>query len=131
MRVAEKRWNFGYFDGVYFSIHPIRIDAAIIEDYGDNTYHRVGEVTGTAVVSDSSESIYLPALYKITDCEPCTEVSRIISFEGLYGSLFERGEKIEFNGILEEVRGKNPHKRIIMGGAGSPDSYIKWAYYSG
>jgi predicted nucleotidyltransferase len=130
MRAAEKRWNFGYFDGVYFSIHPIRIDAAIIEDYRDNTYHRVGKVAGTAVISDSSESIYLPALYKITDCEPCTEVSRIISFEGLYGSLFERGEKIDFNGILEEVRGKNPHKRIIIGGAGSPDSYIKWTYYS-
>jgi predicted nucleotidyltransferase len=126
MRVAEKRWNYGYFDGAYFSIHPTRTDEEITENYGDNTYHRVGEVTGTAVVSDSSESIYLPAVYSVTECTPNTEVSEIVSFEGLYCSLFEKGDRIEFSGVLEHIRGKNPHQRVIVGGAGSPDSYIKW-----
>ena len=125
MRVAEKRWNYGYFDGVYFSIHPTRTDEEITENYGDNTYHRVGKVSGSAIVMDSSESIYLPAEYSVTECTPDTEISEIVSFEGLYGGLFEKGEKIEFSGVLEEIRGKNPHKRVIIGGAGSPDSYIK------
>ncbi len=126
MRVAEHRWNYGYFDGVYFSIHPTRTDEEITEEYGDNEYHRIGEVIGTATITDSSESIYLPAVYKVSECTQ-TEVTEIVSFEGLYGSLFETGDKIEFSGVLEEVTGRNPHKRIIIGGAGSPDSYIKWA----
>ncbi len=125
MKIAERRWNYGYFEGTYFSIHPTRTDEEITENYGDNTYHRIGQATGTAVISDSSESIYLPAVYKVSDSEP-SGVSEIVSFEGLYGGLFDIGDRIEYNGILEEVTGKNPHQRIIVGGAGSPDSYIKW-----
>ena len=125
MRIAEKRWNYGYFEGTYFSIHPTRSDEEITETYGDNVYHRVGEITGKAVVSDSSESIYLPAVYKVADSES-NSISEIVSFEGLYGSLFEKGDNIGYSGILEEVTGKKPHKRLIVGGASSPDSYIKW-----
>jgi predicted nucleotidyltransferase len=79
-------------------------------------------------VTDSRESIFLPAIYQVSDCTPYSDVSEIVSFEGIYGSLFEKGDKIEFNGLLEEIRGKNPRKRIIVGGAGSPDSYIKWGH---
>lgn len=127
-RIAEKRWNYGYIDGVYFSIHPTRTDDEITENYGDNTYHRISEVKDTATVTDSSESIYLPAVYKVSEYKPDSDVSKIVSYEGIYGSLFEEGERIEFNGVLEEIRGKNPRKRILVGGAGSPDSYIKWCH---
>lgn len=126
-RIVNRRWNYGYIDGVYFSVHPTRTDNEITEKYGDNTYHRIREVTGSATVSDSSESIYLPAVYQIIDSEP-SEISEIISFEGLYGGLFEKGDEIEFNGVIEEIRGKTPHQRVIIGGAGSPNSYIKWGH---
>ena len=128
MKIADKRWNYGYIDGVYFSVHPTRTDNEITENYGDNTYNRIGEITGTATVSDNMESIYLPAVYKLTECKPNRDISEIVSFEGLYGSLFEKGDKIEFNGILEEIKGESPRHRVIVGGAGSPDSYIKWDY---
>jgi predicted nucleotidyltransferase len=127
-RIAEKRWNFGYIDGIYFSIHPTRTDNEITENYGDNMYHRIKEVSGTATISENKESIYLPAVYKIIECKPDRDISEIISFEGLYSSLFDNGEKIEFNGILEEIKGKRLYKRIIIGGAGSPNSNIKWSY---
>ena len=125
-KIADKRWNFGYIDGVYFSVHPTRTDNEITENYGDNTYHRIGEITGTATVSDNSESIYLPAIYKISKCKPNSEISEITSFESIYSSLFEIGDKIEFNGVLEEIKGEDPRHRVLVGGAGSPDSYIKW-----
>ena len=126
MRIAEKRWNYGYFEDTYFSVHPTRLDNEITEKYGENTYQRLGLTSGTATITDSSESIFLPAVYKINDSNP--EITEIVSFEGLYGSLFEAGDKIEYKGIHEKVEGKNPHQRIIIGGAGSPDSYIKWSY---
>ena len=128
LKIAEKRWNYGYIDDVYFSLHPTRTDNEITENYGDNTYHRIGKITGTATVSDNRESIYLPAVYKVSEGKPNRKITEIVSFEGLYGNLFEKGDKIEFNGILEEIKGDNPHLRVIVGGAGSPDSYIKWGH---
>jgi len=123
-KIAEKRWNYGYFEGTYFSVHPIRTDEEITEDYGDNTYHRKKVVEDTAIVSDIRDSIYLPAVYGVEGPDDVTEV---VSFEGLYGSLFEIGDRIQFKGILEEIKGKTPRHRVIVGGAGSHDSYIKWA----
>jgi predicted nucleotidyltransferase len=125
MKIAERRWNYGCFEGTYFSIHPTRKDEEITENYGDNIYHRIDEATGKATVSDASESIYLPAVYKVSDNET-SDISEVVSFEGLYGSLFDKGDTVEYSGILEELTGKNSHKRLIVGGAGSPESYIKW-----
>ncbi|MFC1803745.1 nucleotidyltransferase domain-containing protein [Thermoproteota archaeon] len=121
--IAEKRWNYGYIEGTYFSVHPTRTDEEITEDYGDNTYHRKKVVEGTATVSDNRDSIYIPAVYGVEDSD---EVSEVVSFEGLYESLFEVGDRIRFKGVLEEIRGKDPRYRVLVGGAGSPDSYIKW-----
>ncbi len=127
-KIAEKRWNYGYFEGTYFSVHPIRTDEEIAEVYGDNTYHRKEIVEGTAVVSDNRDSIFLPAVYGVdnVEIEGSGEVSEIVSFEGLYGSLFKVGDRIRFKGVLEEIRGKAPHYRVLVGSAGSPDGYIKW-----
>lgn len=122
-KIAEKRWNYGYFEDTYFSVHPTRKDEEITEDYGDNTYHRKKTVEGIATVSDSRDSIYLPAVYGVEDSG---EVSEVVSFEGLYGSLFEVGDRIRFKGVLEEIRGKDPRRRVLVGGAESPDSYMKW-----
>ena len=121
--IAEKRWNYGYFEGTYFSVHPTRTDEEITEDYGDNTYHRKKVVEGTATVSDNRDSIYLPAVYGVEDSG---EVSEVVSFEGLYGSLFEVGDRIRFKGVLEEIRVKDLRYRVLVGGASSPDGYIKW-----
>ena len=128
MKISDTRWNYGYFEDVYFSVHPTRTDSEIKESYRDNTYNRIGEITGIGIISEASESIFLPAVYKIesVECKLHEDISEIVSFEGLYGSLFNKGDKIEFNGILEEINGKDNHKRIIIGGAGSPYNYVKW-----
>ncbi len=128
-KMADKRWNYGYIDGTYFSVHPTRTDEEIAENYGDNTYHRIKMVEGTAVISENRESIYLPAIYRVKEASiNDVKVSQLVSFEGLYGSLFEIGDTVEFKGVLEEIRGKPPGYRVLVGGAGSPDSYVKWSY---
>ncbi len=128
-RIASKRWNFGYYKDTYISFHATRNDEEIQEKYGDNIYTQIGEVKGTGRVNDISESMFNPAIYEIRDSELLDtnrKVSEIISFESLYGGLFEVDEKIEFKGKLEKVEGKKKYYRVVLGGSGSTDSFMKW-----
>jgi predicted nucleotidyltransferase len=82
------------------------------------------------VVADVTESIYLPAIYRVMDSElekHGTQISEIVSYEGIYGGLFAEGEKVEFRGILERYEGKEEGHRVVLGGAGSTGGYVKWA----
>ncbi|MEE8355172.1 MAG: hypothetical protein V3S09_05030, partial [Candidatus Bathyarchaeia archaeon] len=62
MEFAERRWNYGVYLGTYFSVHPVRADTEIVEEYGESTYASIGSVKGSATVADASEAIYLPAI---------------------------------------------------------------------
>jgi predicted nucleotidyltransferase len=127
MEFAERRWNYGEHMGTYFSIHPIRTNLEITEKYGDNKYFSLAEVKGKATISDVTESIYLPAIYRLDNVEIDTkfEVNEVASYEGLYADMFYEGEIIEFRGNLERVEGKNSRNRVVIGGAGSNSSYLK------
>lgn len=129
MGFADRRWNYGIYSDTYFSVHPVRTDGEIVEEYGDNTYRQIGYITGSATVSDSSESIFLPAIYAIddtiTDGNEDAEITEIVSYEGLFCDMFDKGERVEFSGALERVSGRKNHHRVVVGGAGSQPSYIK------
>ena len=131
MEFAERRWNYGVFSDTYFSIHPVRTDEEITERYGDNTYEHREDVEGKGIVSDASESIYLPAIYGLEDVElegsGSSDIERIVSFEGLFCDMFRSGERVEFRGTLERVSGKENYHRVVIGGAGSRPSFIKRA----
>lgn len=131
MDIAKRRWNYGLYRDTYFSVHPIRTDGEISERYGDRIYRQHGVATGTAKITDSDESIYLPAIYHVENVEMEAEthvkVEQVVSYEGLYCDIFEEGERIEFRGILEEVSDEGGHWRVVIGGAGSEGGYIKLA----
>jgi predicted nucleotidyltransferase len=128
MAFAERRWNYGVYEGTYFSVHPVRTDAEITEEYGDLRYSQAGPVEGRAVIEDSSESIYLPAVYRVSDVEtrgPGGEVSEIASYEGLFCDMFGPGDAVEFMGVLEHVTGMRGFDRVVVGSAGSLPGYIR------
>jgi predicted nucleotidyltransferase len=129
MIVAKRRWNYGTYKGTYFSVHPIRTDEEITERYGDLTYHQKGLVRGSAEICDNCDSIYLPAIYKVDKVHMEPEkhvcVEQLVSYEGIFCDIFKEGEKVEFQGNLEEVSGKRDFYRIVVGGAGSSNGYIK------
>ena len=127
MEFAERRWNYGEYLDTYFSVHPVRTDSEIAEEYGESTYASIGSVKGSAMVADASEAIYLPAIYMLEDVETDSghDVAEVASYEGLYADMFYAGERIEFSGILERVEGKRNIHRVVVGGAGSEPSYIK------
>jgi predicted nucleotidyltransferase len=128
-KIYDNHWNYGLFKGTYFSIHPTRKDNEIIETYGDNTYIQKGEVQGTAKISDASESIFLPSIYTVNDStldKDFPEISRVISYEVLFCSVFEERDKIHFKGNLEHVTGKEDFYQVVIGGAGSKSGFMKW-----
>ena len=129
MALAERRWNYGVFQETYFSVHPVRTDGEIKERYGDRVYQQRGVITGTAEISDSWESIYLPAVYNVEDVKTKAavqaEIDEIVSYEGLFCDIFEEDERVEFRGTLEEVSADRNRYRIVIGGAGSGQGYIK------
>jgi predicted nucleotidyltransferase len=125
--IVSRRWNYGYYRKTYVSFHSIRLDSEIDEAYGDFTYFPAGNVFGSANISDSSESVFLPAIYKgeEIDGEFDVDVKQLVSYEGMFGDIFRVGERVEFSGILEKVSGRYSFYRVLIGGSGSKDSYIK------
>jgi predicted nucleotidyltransferase len=128
--VYQRRWNYGYFEGTYFSIHPTRKNEEITEKYSEYIYLQIGDVEGTATIKNVMESNYLPALYDV-ECSNLgsnyPEITRIVSYEGLYGNLFDIGDRIIFKGNLEHVTGKSDFHQVVIGGAGSKNGFVKWA----
>jgi predicted nucleotidyltransferase len=129
--IAKRRWNFGLYRGTYFSIHPVRTDNEITERYGSRLYQQLGVVAGTARIADTSDSIYLPAIYGVEDIETEEpepyELEQIVSYESLFSDIFEEGERVSFMGVLEEVTGERVSHRVVIGSAGSKAGYIKLA----
>ncbi|MCW4034226.1 MAG: hypothetical protein NWF03_02550, partial [Candidatus Bathyarchaeota archaeon] len=94
--IYRRKWNLGRFENTWVSIHPIKLEKDVKEKYGQKTYIPVGHVTIQAVVSDNTESLFLPAVYQVKDVQvlegvgqgPITEV---VSYETLYDSLAQNG----------------------------------------
>jgi predicted nucleotidyltransferase len=116
--LAERRWNYGFFGERYFSVHPTRKDDEIRESYGDRVYREKGAVRIRAIVPDASESLFMPALYrieevKVIDGEGALPLKEVVSYEGLYRDVVDTGEKIEARGKLESVNGQ--YDRLVIG----------------
>jgi predicted nucleotidyltransferase len=62
-----------------------------------------------------------------TDIEHDLNIKQLVSYEGMFSDIFRVGERIEFSGILEEVSGRDNFYRVLIGGSGFKDSYIKLA----
>ncbi len=131
MEIALRRWNQGFYEDTYFSIHPVRSDEEITEQYGSRIYRRLGQVEGEATIIDASEGIYTPAIYRVEDTSirgeiVVDEIKEIVSYEGIFSGIFQEDERIGFKGILERVEGEGEkYYRIVVGAASSDGGYIK------
>lgn len=134
MKLYERKWNIGFFEDKYVSIHPVKIEREVTEKYEEKNYIPYGQVKLEAVVYDNIDSLFLPATYLIKDVEFLSgkhfeDVTEIVTYESLYCSLAENGEKIEVKGKLEKIfekRKKRHHYRVVVGSAeGKGLEYIK------
>jgi len=134
INLYTRKWNLGYFEDRWVSIHPVKTEKEIREEYGEKIYEPIRQVTIQAVVSDSIDSLFLPAVYKVKDVtflenEVAIDISEVVSYEGLYSSLAENDETIQVKGKLEKVTQKqtnHDYYRVVVGSSdGKGTEYIK------
>jgi len=134
LKIYSKKWNIGVFQGTAFSIHPVKTRKELNEEYGDKAVYSRGFVTVKAKVEDCSDSIFLPAVYKISGTRilegpKVNSLLEIVSYESLYDSLAENGEEIVVRGKLELVKdNKNSREyyRVLVGSPeGKGEEFIK------
>ncbi|MHA1270980.1 MAG: hypothetical protein ACTSPY_14395 [Candidatus Helarchaeota archaeon] len=122
-KIANRQWNFGYFDNTRFSIHPIRSKNELINNYGTERFKFIDFVKIHAEIKSSNESYFLPAVYKIKNVDVINGIKvenldRIISFEGLYCNIVSDGEVVEAFGKLENVfnlDSNRSYQRLVIG----------------
>jgi predicted nucleotidyltransferase len=121
--LADRRWRYGYFGQRYFSLHPTRRDEEIRERYGDRVYRDRGVVRIVATVVDASESMFLPAIYRVEDViimereiegiAGDIEIGEIVSYEGLYCEVADAGDEVEAHGKLEQVDEGQSYRLVV------------------
>jgi len=129
---AGRRWNYGYFQGRYFSLHPVRSETEISEQYGEHIYRSAGRATIRAVVASTEAAAFLPAAYRVRQVQvvhgptAAARICQVIANEGLFCDIVDAGQRIEAAGQIETVDGRID--RLVVGSAAhSGPEYIRRA----
>ncbi len=130
----ERKWNRGLFMGTPFSVNPVLEPSDPQERYGQYRYIPIDMVEVRASVTDASESIFVPAKYRVSDTrvtsgKQAEAIKEIVSYDRDYGDIAFEGEKILVRGKLERVEDTltlSSHHRIVVGSLeGRGADYIK------
>jgi predicted nucleotidyltransferase len=133
-KIYERKWNLGFFEDTWFSIHPVKLESEAAERYGQKIYYPCGQVTIRAVVGNNTGSLFLPSVYQLEEVNVMEgprlgKITEVVSYESLYDSLAENGDAIVARGKLERVleRGTSrEHYRVLVGSPeGKGKEYIK------
>lgn len=134
LRIYERKWNIGFFENTFFSIHPVKLEQEVDEEYGDKTYHPVGPATIHAVVYENSDCLFLPSVYRVREVNimegpQVADIEEVVSYESLYDNLAEVGETVVAKGKLERVvdrkTGREHHRILIGSPEGRGTEYVK------
>jgi predicted nucleotidyltransferase len=119
--IYRRRWNYGFFQATPFSIHVIKTRGEINEKYGDQTFTPLTIIEGRATIRDVHDALALPCTYGVDFLDGPPEgvtVEAIVSYDGLYGGIFDVGDVVRVRGKLERVvdrrRGRVYH-RVLVG----------------
>jgi len=120
--ILRRKWNLGIFEGTRFSVHPVKKDSEITEKYGKKSIIPMGPIEIEASISDTSESMFNPAVYGISEVTvirgPVVEpIRELVSFEGVFAGILEVNERIRVYGKLERVMPERgvPYYRVVIG----------------
>ncbi|MEM0217859.1 MAG: hypothetical protein QXP47_03090 [Candidatus Nezhaarchaeales archaeon] len=120
--ICSRKWNRGFFKGKEFSIHPVKRDDEVEEVFGEFTYKPIGLAIIRGIIVDSSESMFMPSRWLVSEVKSLCGVkveglTELCSYEGLYVGVVNEGEMFEAKGKVEAVyhRGKLDHYRLLIG----------------
>jgi hypothetical protein len=124
------------FKGKRVVYTAIRKPEEIPSKYGDHNYSQVKPVTFNCTVTDDSQAMFRPAVYRITGYSPLNSASKIpshqkpstvISMIGLYRNVARKGEEIQVSGMLEQVKHIKTgrvHFQVVVGSGTTEEEYI-------
>jgi len=134
LQIYTRKWNMGVFEDTRFSVHPIKPEEEVTEQYADQVYEPLGSVVVGAVIHQNADSMFLPAVYQVREAKvikgiQATDVEEIVSYEGLYSDIAEIGETMLVKGKLEQVidkKNRRKYHRVVVGSPeGKGAEYIK------
>ena len=127
----------GQFREKTFVCTAVRKTEEISTTYGDFKYLPIAPMKFRCRVTDDSETMFRPAIYKIGECEPLNQDSRIksdqtpnvaVSMIGLYRNIARKDDYIEVSGVLEQVEELRTGKisfQLVVGSGTSENEYIQ------
>jgi hypothetical protein len=123
LKIYKRKWNYGYFKGKVFSVHPVRKWNEINERYGDFWYRGLGLARIRFNVEDTNEALFLPHKYKAKNVRflegvEVNNLKEVVSNEGFFGNMLKEGELAEAFGKVELVidkKSKSSYHRLLVG----------------
>jgi predicted nucleotidyltransferase len=122
--ILKRKWNFGYYKGKFFSIHPTRLDSEITEKYGDLEFTSKHAIEIVAKVEDSTQSLFNPSSYRVGEVrvlmgpKKINDLNEVVTFESVFFDIASPGESIRVKGNLEFVtntRTGEKYHRVVVG----------------
>ncbi len=104
--------------------------------YGTLRFSAMYPVKFECTVSDDSEAIFRPAIYKFTDYTPLDEKSAIpadrmpaciLSNIGCYRNVARKGDRIKVSGVLERIESNKTGEvsyQVVVGTATTEEEYV-------
>ena len=104
--------------------------------YGDCKYFPIRSIAFHCKVTDDSEAMFRPALYKIADYRPddqASELSKekipetVVSMIGCYRNVARRSDRIKVAGTLEQVENVDSGAvfyQVVVGTGVNEEEYI-------
>jgi predicted nucleotidyltransferase len=126
----------GRYCGKIFMYNATREPEEITTKYGDCRYVSIAPVRFQCTVSEDGETMYRPAIYRISNYKPLDTNSelpfdrvpdRVVSNIGCYRNIARQGSEIKVAGQLERVEPVTEGKtfyQVVVGTATSEEEYV-------
>ncbi len=135
-RIEAARKFVGKYQGKIWMYNATKTPDEITTQYGDYTYTPLAPVRFTATICKDTETMYRPAIYKITNYQPQDDQSeldlekipaQVTSNIGCYRNVARTGQQIKVAGTLEKVQSTKDGStfyQVVVGTATSEEEYI-------
>jgi predicted nucleotidyltransferase len=126
----------GWFKRKSFVYTAVRKKDEIVDAYGACKYNVVAPVKFSCRVTDDSQAMFRPAIYKISNYESSNPLSQmesnsiprtVVSMIGIHRNIARKGDCIKVSGVLERVEHLQNGQisfQVVVGSGTSENEYI-------
>lgn len=135
-RIEAARKFVGKYQGKIWMYNATKRPDEVKTNYGDYTFAPLAPVRFTATVCDDTETMYRPAIYRISNYLPQDNESeldleqiptQVTSNIGCYRNIARAGQQIKVAGTLEKAQSTKDGSvfyQVVVGTATSEEEYI-------